>query len=552
MGVLDRIRSNDNEGSGDVDAQQEQLAADDPAPRGEDRDAGFLVSVFGNSFSGSRVTNSTTRSAAQSSTDEAPKIEAVRSTAPSGINSDHHDYFEHPELGFTRAGLKLFALTVTEPGYRLEATQDGETDEQMQNALRRWASSCAIHGGERDQPFETILQRAPIERYSRATGFIEKAGTRENPRALSALIYHDPGTFTQYLRKNKTVVIQPDDRVDRDHPRAPRGDGETVPAAYVQYDSASGFDTDSVKFAADDVLKLTFDTEPGETWGTRIWEGCGSRIDALVKKLKDRDASIETVGHNHRIYSNENWSMDRAEEYATKHKSGDVSAGPRVADHSNDREGYRQSFAGRVDFVPSDLDVTTVEGKVADIDDAVKDDIEAIFSVLPVSKPKIAYATDINQYVIDPLDDMDGRLIDEERRTLEWIFEKPVFQAKADELAGGVAGDGAYSGEVSFSIESEPASNPLQRSDFPRENFEAAAGSVESLLKAGASESLVWALLGDAGYDRDDVQEEYGQPFNPEEFAPESRGNKESTAGQSELGEAAADEGAETGSEGDN
>ena len=516
MGLLDQFResSSDSDGDGDSDATSEQLAASDPAPRGEDRDnSNFLVSVFGNR---STLRTRFSQRSTPAATDDR-QIDTVPVGPPADLAKNHQQYFREPELGFTRAGLKIFTLTVTEPGYTIEATVDnadgeGDTpDEEMQDALREWASQCAIDAAESGQDLSTLLKRAPIVRYSKGTGFIEKVGTREDPDALAALVYHKPETFTQYLRENKSLVVKPDDDVDLDHPTTPTDEA----AGYVQYDGLSNFDDGEIPFAFDDIIKLTLDADDGDAWGSPIWDACGSRIDALVQKLKDRDASIRTVGHNHRIYSSENWTQQNAEDYAEAHKEGSVSAGPEVADYSDDPEGYRESWPGRVDFVPSAVEVQTVEGQVADIDDAVMDDIEAIFSVLPVSQPKIAYASDINQFVIGSLDDTDDRLVDEERRYLERTFA-PIFEEKADELAGG-----EYEGNVSFRIEPDVDANPIERSDFPAENLAALTKSVKELKNAGVGDALVRAILSDAGYDMAEVEEEHGQEFEPEDMLPE-------------------------------
>lgn len=543
MGVLDRFRNAPTESDSD---QQEQLAADDPNPRGESRESGWMVSVFGGSgwFGTSNGTGTGTASVADDTDDD---LETVRSPPPDGMASDHDDYYEETE--FPRAALRIFALVVTEPGYHIGATTERETgetddnddpitetvtDEEMQSALREWASQCAIDACEPGNDLSVLLKHAPILRYSKGTAFLEKVGTNDDPDALAALAYHKPETFVQYKQANKSLLVQPDDNVGEDHPRTPDGKA----AAYVQYDDAlSSYDDDSIAFAADDLVKLTFDAANGSAWGTPIWRACGDRIDALDQKWTDRDVSIRMHGHPHRIYHSENWSMDEASEYATQHKEGEVSAGPDVSDHSNDRDGYAMSFVGRTDFVSDDINVQTEQGDVADIDDAVQDDIEAIFSVLPVAKVKVAYSAQANQYSLDILDAQDSRLVDEERQSLNRTF-KPLIEEKADELAGG-----EYDGSITFRVEPSEPDNALAREDFPAENLNALTSSVKELLDAGADPALVDGVLSNVGMDRADFEEEFGDRYEAEPLDEEDENVQEQFDQQ--QGEAVADGGTE-------
>ena len=514
MSVLDRFRHSESESdSVETDTGQEQLAADDPVPRGESRDSGWMVSVFGDT---GWFRTPTSQSVIDTTDDTDEEIETVKSPPPDDLAEDHTAYFEDTE--FTRAALKIFALVVTEPGYNIDATveQDtGETDEngepvtetvtddEMQTTLREWAEQCAIDACEAGKDLSVLLKQAPILRYSKGTGFLEKVGTNADPDTLAALVYHKPETFVQYKRANKSMLVQPDDDVHDKHPRTPDGDA----AAYVQYDDALYFEDNAIAFAADELVKLTFDAANGSAWGTPLWNACGDRIDALYQKLTDRDASIRTVGHAHRIYSSENWTQQQAQDYATQHKEGSVSAGPNVDDHSDDSEGYAESFAGRVDFVSDKIDVQAVQGDVADIDSAVKDDIEAIFSVLPVSKSKVAYSQDVNQFSIEVLDALDSRLVDEERQYLSRIFT-PIIEEKADELAGG-----EYDGSIEFHVQPGEADNVLDREDFPAENLSAFTSSLKDLLDAGASPELIDAVLSNVGIGRDEIEDEVGDRY---------------------------------------
>jgi hypothetical protein len=467
-----------------TDDDTEQLAPDDPSPRGEDRDGGFLVSLVGG----------------RQSTTGVDTIATDTAHPPAGMKRAHEDYFYHP---LVTASYNLFAETVLEPGYRITATIDGGTDEEMQEALRLWASNAAIHAGMANQDLGVILEDVVTLRPSYGTQFMEVVGTESDPQAAAALMLHNPATFKQLHREDQAILVQPDDDVARDHPTTPSGEA----AAYVQYaDSLSGYrDQDAIPFAQSDLVKFVHDAPPGALWGRAIYESIGDYIDSLRQTFNDRQIAIRQTGYAHRIYSSETWSKSEASDYADAHKDGDVSAGPYTD------EDYEESFAGRVDFVPENVDVQTVTGEVPDVSNAIRDDIEHIFAVLPLAKLKIAYEEDINQFVAEPQMEKDSLLIEDERQYLRRKFE-PILKRKANELAGG-----DYDGEIRFAIEASPETNPLQREDFPAENFSTAATAINDLYAAGAPPELIAMLLSNAGVDLEAAREEFG--FTPDDLA---------------------------------
>ncbi|WP_330633708.1 hypothetical protein [Halocatena halophila] len=519
MSFLDRFRRSSSEDSSNDSA--EQLAPDDPAPRGESRDTG-TASVFTYLFNrDSSVASSAT-------------VESERTDPPTTMDRHWNNYYKG--FPFTRAALQNFSRSVAEPGYQIRATveRDGErvTDDEMSEALRKWASNCAIHAGEINQDLSVLLRENPSQRRGRGTALLEKVGTEGDPNALRALVYHDPSTFKIYRRENQNVLIQPDDDVEPDHPRTPPTENhpEGAAAAYVQYDDdITGYDDiEPIAFSQDDIVKFVYDADVGECWGSSIFEACDDRIDALKQKWEDRDTAIHTTGHPHRIYYSPEWTHSEAGEYATAHREGDISV------WADDED--RGTFAGRVDFIGGgDMEITTEHGSVADIEDAVLDDIRAIFSVMPVSRFKIAYEENINQFVIEPQQDDDDQRVDDERRYLESKFG-PIFEEKADELAGG-----EYDGEVSFRIEPDKEDNILQRESFPRENLEALGSFFRDYYSSGAASDFPPGYLGELlGTNLEEIQEEYG--FEPEQFTTEeidelAPGEDEESAG-SESAEA--------------
>jgi len=509
MRVLDRFRRNGDDTNSDSDDDQdatasthsataEQLAPDDPAPRGEDRSDGGLISLtspFDLSDWGA---------------DSDDVVHTERTRPPDGMTDNWVAYYKNRPL--TGVPLDIFTETVTEPGWTATATQensDGEQveDEAMTEALTEWGENCAIHACEPDQNLTVLLRELIPARRGKGTVILEKAGSRRDSSALRALVLHDPATFKIYRREDKAILVQPDDDVDVDHPTTPNG----MAAAYVQYDDTINEfdDQDEIPFSTADVVKFTHKAQAGNPWGTPLYQRIGTRVDALFRKLADRDHAIRMTGYPHRIYTSESWSRDDAEEYAKGYKQGDYS-GYQTRDEDDPR-----SFAGRVDFTTGSVDVTVEEGSVPDIQDAVMDDIEAIFSEMPVSKFKIAYEEDINQFVVEPQQKTDQQKVDDERRYLERKFQ-PIFAEKADELA-----DGDYAGTVNFSIEPSQNDNPLMRESFPAENLDSFADAWSKFVKAGVDSVVPPAVWADMmGFDLEEFSEKHG--WNPEALTREA------------------------------
>ena len=500
MSIRDRLR-----GGIEQLAPSNSGDGDEPAPRGEHRRAdrvrdedgerGFLSWVLGYSTG--------------SPSDEA--LTSERRPPPATIDEYWTQYYE--QFALTRAPLNDFSSSVVAPGYRIRAHDaDGERDEDMEEALQLWAENCVIHAGELGHDLRILLEQIPKKRRGKGTELVEKVGTDTDPDAVVALMTLDPSTFKFHTRERQPILIQPDDEVAEEHPRTPTGKA----AAYTQYHEdvvTPDSDKDPIHFSVDDVIKFTWDVDDGEVWGTSIYESIDDRIDALLQKLEDRDFAIRQTGYPHRIYSSDNWSMGQAEEYAEAHKEGDVSSeyGP---EDDEKRGGDQQSFAGRVDFVPHEVNVQVESGNVPDLADPIRDDVEHIFAVMPVGKYQIAYADDLNQFVVDPQKEKDEEAIDDERRYLERKFQ-PVIQEKADELASGER----YEGEITFVIEPPEDENPLRRESFPAENLQTFAnawkaykqGNVEQDLPAGAFAEF-------AGFDLESKQDEYEWEADPLEL----------------------------------
>jgi hypothetical protein len=551
MGILDSIRGGSTTGSEtDTDAEAEseitteQLAdGSDGEPRGESRDDG-ATGIIRTLMPGRRW---------RGPTQSQPEVTTDKSKPPLTIRRYWQDYFNNFPL--TRAPLRIFDEAVAEPGYRVEATIERETgetdaggdpitetvtDDDMQKALREWASQSAWHAHEADQDLSKLIRGNPSKRRGKGTLFLEIV--RGESGMPTGLIYHPPGSIKIYSRENQAALVQPDDDVGEDHPRTSPTDDypDGKAAAYVQYDETlSDYDDeDPVAFGADDIIKFVYENDTGDPWGTSVYASSAERIDALRQKLRDREGAIRLAGYPLRVYSSPQWDQEQATEWAQSHQDGEISSrgrerrerrlryGPRNeglwSDYSHgtpDEDIYDPAdnpLANSNEFMGGDLDVKVVTGEVPDISGAVMDDIRIIFSDMPVARLKIGFEESINQFVAEPQIADDNRRVDQERDYLAQKFE-PVFEEVADFLVE----DDEYEGDVRFAIETRPSDNPLEREDFPRENLEALSGAVKEMNQAGADPALINGILSNAGVDVEEYRENYAEQFNPEDLAPE-------------------------------
>ncbi|MDJ1433600.1 hypothetical protein [Halostagnicola sp. A-GB9-2] len=435
------LLSRPDSGTDDDDEIQEQHA-EDLEPRGESRqDAGSYV-----------VSRTRRDEADPRPRYSRPSVSTDVEKAPDVIEEYHREFYVEFALG--QAALSMFDLSVSEPGWSITAEIGGEKDEDMTDALEMWGKNCAIHAGESGQDIMQIVSKCPSHRRSKGTLFVEKVRSRESE--LGGVMMLDPSTMSIYKREDQNLVVQPNDDVEGDHPTTP----DAKSAAYVQYDGHAT--KDEIAFAEDEIIKLAYNVPEGRAWGQMIWRAIRENIRRLRKIKRDRGASIRLTGWPHLIYGLEGATQDQAQDLADAHDDGNLQAKEGPKDQDDESSSSR---VGRTDYVNHQVNVEEVSPDIPDVGDAIMDEIEEIFSVMPVSKPMVAYAQDINQWVIEPLERRDDLNIDDERRYLESKWE-PLFEEKADELAGG-----SYEGDVRWRIEQPKEDNPLLRGDFDPERL---------------------------------------------------------------------------------
>lgn len=490
-------------------SEKEQLAPDtegsDLDPTGERRTGGF-VSSYINSVLGR---DETSRNYSIGSGVDV-------SVAPEKLNERYNEYVKTKPL--VRAPLSIFSDAVVEPGWTVKSEIDGRKDEDMTEALKMWGKNCAIHAQQPGQDILKLVEQIPEKRRGKGTLFIEKVGTRDDSNSLGGLMMLDPSSIKIYSRENQPILVQPDDDVDRDHPIT--DDGRA--AAYTQYEDNSRYpDSDTIAFASDELIKITYEPDEGDAWGTPLWVQIREHIDALYQKLRDRNSSIRINGHPWRIISNENWTYEEASRFLKKHFEGEIST------WNNAESEKKESFAGRMDAIPHEIDVQEHTGDVPEIDNAIMDDIQAIFSVMPVSRFKISYEEGINQFVVEPQEKKDRRNVVRERRRIREIIE-PVFEEKADELAGG-----EYDGKVTWKLEQPDDENPLDRESFDADDF---ATLVEAMEPYGApADFAFWAAGVDPSeFDGGPINDPEGNPSEQWDIAGLGNGDESESENQAE------------------
>ena len=423
-----------------------------------------------------------------------------REEAPDDISEVVETY----DFPLAREPIRNFASEVVEPGYQVHAEDDA-----MQELLEEWAEKAGIRGGEMGHNLTPFVKDEIINRWKRGTSLIEHSPSTDGDDPLAGVRLISPESVRVYKRPGQNILLRPDDPPTKDKLQTPNGT-----AAYVQYDTElNDYDDedDEIAFTQEEITKVTIDCDTGDAFGNPPLASAAPFIRQLRKKLKDNNLAIETKGYPIQIYrcgdpdSDEGvWPDDKVEAIAKEHRAGNFSS-------------------GKKHFVPGDLDVDVVEGEVADIEWALMFDVENILASMPTPKYKVAFESDVNQFVVQGQETAYDRLVDEERERQNEIWSS-IFQKKADYLAEEY--DELSAEGVSLTFEAPPDKNPLARDQFDAEKFDTLMNGIATWKKSGAEvdfpRQFIEAIIG---ADVDELIEEYGlewddpaeEPTTPEE-----------------------------------
>ncbi len=313
-----------------------------------------------------------------------------------------------------REPIRAFAGEVVEPGYYVEAGS-----EEAEEDLEKWLSECCIVEGEVGKNFRELLKKATVQREVKGTAFIEKVYQEEDGENLYGFKLMPTETMRAYTKPGQSVLRDPDDNPSMYDNYHKTDDGKI--AAYVQFDSQlSGYqDQDEIPFARDDVIKLTRDADVGKIFGESRLTAVEDRIESLLKKLEDNDKAIESLAHPFQLIQfgdgEDIWEPEEIEAFMSQHDSSDF------------EPGMKQGVQGNVD-------ITTVTGEVAEINEYLQFDVNWIVSEMPLPKYALGgFEEDVNQFVSRSQESRVEKQVNDSQKEIEdeWT---PVLKQKAEEL----------------------------------------------------------------------------------------------------------------------
>lgn len=336
---------------------------------------------------------------------------------------------------FIRKTINSFADEVTEPGWWVEA----DSDETAQ-AMAHWLRQSAIIDGEAGLDFTLLLKKIVAQKHVRGTVLVEHVPRSDSPtggtevssgeeadlgepETLDSLQLLPPETMTTFTMEGRSLLLGPDDDPPSGQadevPEAPASlhpDSTGTTPAYVQYYGQSFLNTEPVSFTRDQITKLAQDADIGEQYGTSSIESVLPRVEALRKKLQDKDQAIENKAWPVWLFSfgsdEDPWHPDEIEEFMT------------AEDEDNYTPGTKHGVQG-------DVGLNTIGGDVPDLESSVKYDINHILTGLPMSRFVTEFLQDSSDEATNIKDAHVRREIRHERRELEYAFQK-LLELKCD------------------------------------------------------------------------------------------------------------------------
>jgi len=336
---------------------------------------------------------------------------------------EYWDLYQH--IPIVRDPIRSFASEVVSPGYYIDAENDDLKDD-----LEEWLQTSAIVNGEIDRDFRIIIKKSVIQREVKGTSLVEKV---ENQKGnLYGFKLMKPETIRAFTLPGQTVLLPP----DYEEPEPEEGDGmlenlsleqdvyykeNGEAAAYVQIDDQVVGQSEGyyIPFARDDILKLTRDSDVGEIFGKSRLAAVEDRLHALLKKLEDNDKAIESLAHPMQLFKfgdEENpWEPKEIEAFMSQHSQDQF------------QPGMKQGVQG-------DVDIDTVSGEVAPIEDYLDYDLNWILSEMPMPRYSLGgFTSDTNQFVSRSLSARLERQLEDARQEIQKEWHS-VLREKVKEL----------------------------------------------------------------------------------------------------------------------
>lgn len=327
----------------------------------------------------------------------------------------------YKNFGLVRASIRGFASEVISPGYYVDAE-----NEQVREDLEEWLAECAVISGEHDKDFREIVKKSTIQREVRGTALIEKVPSKEG--GLYGFKLVNPENVKAYTKPNQAILLEPDEDIDRlaeRHDNFKKNSVKKTPdgevAAYVQWDSKLNLNNDKseIAFTKDDIIKLTRDEDVGEIWGNSRLNSIRDRVNALLQKLDNNDDAIKATAHPFWLFKmgqeDDPWTEDEIKEFMKNHKGEQF------------QPGMKQAVQGNVD-------IDTVGGEVAEIEEFLDFDVDMIMSEMPIPKYALgAFEENVNQFVSRSQETELRKQVNEARKEIESEFTA-VLKEKADKM----------------------------------------------------------------------------------------------------------------------
>jgi hypothetical protein len=542
---------------------------------------------------GGTTTTSTTGSAASTPSAKARLASAIpkpltRSTGDSqlwtiGGTEDYHeiepaayDYKRYRELATTvdivGAGLDIKVGEIVRPGFYIDAEDDAAKEE-----LTEWASGCAIHGGEIDQDFGSLLPQLVHGHLRDGDAPIELVwDDPEEGNTLEYLQPIDPATLALLTYPGSSMLILPDD--DEPPEGTPTNDrGEN--AAYVQYPDAdeSDFYTDEEEAELSQVDVIRLPREPGFTERSPTGSGRSSaaavsylngsdtggniRGTSLVERIADEAARLRALSQDYynalAATSHPRLKIEFEDTVVEGTENGytvteidpetgepvDVEyEGPRVIHWDDESIGDFMDALDRDETqwdptgdahsggewtdpggkigTPPGVTANIVKADAPDIQHAATLSVNRIFGGLGVPKFMAGFGEDLNRRISE---EQEKRFEQDVRSTRRYIEKRltPIFELKAEELAERDDSDVSNTDGIAFKIGTEQQEDALRDEDFDAEKF--------SQLMAGL-------VQGSQVFPKEALIEQFVH-MDPDEFAPDSPSDGSNGSGAEEDGQ---------------
>lgn len=331
-------------------------------------------------------------------------------------------YWElYQKVPIIRQPIRSFASEVVGPGYYVDAEND-----DLKEDLENWLKHSAIVDGEVDKDFTRLLKKATIQREVKGTALAEKVPDDEGN--IYGFKLMKPETTRAFTYPAQSLLLAPDAEVNEDDFFGNRRiftkqNGDV--AAYVQmkkdFRSTRSVEPDKyVAFTRNDIIKLTRDADTGEVFGESRITAVENRLESLLKKLEDNDKAIESLAHPFQLFKfgvgeKENWDPAEIKNFMNEHEQEDF------------EPGMKQGVQG-------DVEIDTISGEVAPIDEFLNFDVNWIISEMPLPKYALGgFEEDVNQFVSRSQETRVEKQIQEARKEIESEWT-PVLEEKAEEM----------------------------------------------------------------------------------------------------------------------